>query len=92
MGEKNETEVKDCSIHFVKEIMRIPQVKERINQTEEETDLLKNGPATKRESAPSCEPCKDNPRRKCKFSVRLIHLLQHVTLYCLKSSKPDLTV
>ena len=67
MGEENETEVRDCSIHFVKEIMRIPQVKERVDQTEQETRLLKKGPATKRESAPYCEQCKDNPRRKCKF-------------------------
>lgn len=67
MGEENETEVNDCSIYFVKEIMRIPQVKKRGDQTAEETRLLKKGPATKRESAPYCHHCNDNPRRKCKF-------------------------
>ena len=67
MGEENETEVNDCAIHFVKEIMCIPHVKKRVDQTEDDARLLKKGPATKRESAPYCEQCKDNPRRKCKF-------------------------
>ena len=67
MGEENETEVNDCSIHFFKEIMRIVQAKKRVDQTAEDTRLLKKGPATKRESAPYCQHCNDNPRRKCKF-------------------------
>ena len=71
MGEENETEVNDCSIHFVKDIMRLPQVKERINQTEQETRLLKKGPASERESAPYCGQCNDNPRRKCKVCGKL---------------------
>lgn len=67
MGEECETEVNDCSIHFVKEIMRIKVAKKRVDQTAEDIRLLKKGPANKRESAPYCEHCNDNPRRKCKF-------------------------
>lgn len=59
MGEENETEVNDCSIFFVKEIMKIEEVKKRDEQTAEETRLLKKGPANKRESAPYCHHCNE---------------------------------
>lgn len=67
MGEECDTEMADCKIHFVKEIMRINQVKKISEQSRSETKLLKEGPPTKRQSAPYCGQCGDNPRRKCKF-------------------------
>ncbi len=67
MGEECETEVNDCQIHFVKEIMRVPVAKKRTDQTPDDVRLLKKGPINKRESAPYCSHCLDNPRRKCKF-------------------------
>lgn len=67
MGEECDTEMADCSIHFVKEIMRINSVKKKSEQSRSETKLMKEGPPTKRESAPYCAHCRDNPRRKCKF-------------------------
>jgi len=69
MGEENETEINDCVIHstFIKETLLIPQVRKMVDQSPDDLRLLKKGPATKRESAPYCQQCHDNPRRKCKF-------------------------
>jgi E3 ubiquitin-protein ligase UHRF1 len=67
MGEESDTEVNDCKIHFVKEVFQIPTVQKRVDQTAEDARLLKKGPATKRESAPYCVHCRDNPEKKCKI-------------------------
>jgi len=67
MGEENESEVYDCDIHFAKETLLVSQVRKIVDQTSDEIRLLKKGPATKRESAPYCQQCHDNPRRKCKY-------------------------
>ena len=45
----------------------VTQVKKRSEQTDSDVQLLKKGPSQKRESAPYCQHCRDNPRRKCKF-------------------------
>lgn len=65
MGEESDTEMQDCMIHFMKEVFHIPVAKLITDQNPEDVRLLKKGPATKRESAPYCVHCKDNPRRKC---------------------------
>ena len=67
MGEECDTEVNDCHIHFVKEIFRIVEVKKIADQSDDDVRLLKKGPPVKRESAPYCAHCKDNPGRKCKI-------------------------
>jgi len=67
MGEENETEVFDCDIHFPKETLLISQAHKIVDQTPDQIRLLKKGPPTKRVSAPYCQQCHDNPRRKCKF-------------------------
>uniref|UniRef100_A0A0K8SYY3 PHD-type domain-containing protein n=1 Tax=Lygus hesperus TaxID=30085 RepID=A0A0K8SYY3_LYGHE len=60
------TPMQDMKVIFPDEIMEICESKMIIDKTREELDLMQTEPTFKRKTAPLCDKCKDNPRRKCK--------------------------
>ncbi|KAF6212932.1 hypothetical protein GE061_010644 [Apolygus lucorum] len=60
------TPMDDMRVIFPDEIMEVCANKLMTERTPEELQLLTSEPAYKRKTAPLCDTCKDNPRRKCK--------------------------